>query len=417
MPATPRRVAADLVYLVASLPLTLVGFVLLVVTFAAGLVTLPIGIGVPVLAQSLVLARGLAEIERRALPGVLGHAVARPRYPPTPPDAGLVRMLTTPLRAGQSWLDLLYGLLILPVSIAATAVAAVFSATTLAAVTSPLYGWYVGSVAGEDYNDVPRMIGLPHTPIASSLFYFAVGLVLAPLLPFLVRGCALLRAQLGRILLTAVGEMQERIVDLSESRAAAVSAEAGALRRLERDIHDGPQQRLVHLAMELSRVERQMERDPDAARSTLAGAIGATRETLDELRALSRGIAPPILTDRGLAPALAALTARCPIPVTLDAQVQERFPASVESVIYFAAAEGLTNMAKHSGASEAKVVLSRTGGGLLLTMGDNGVGGAHVAKGHGLAGLADRVKAAEGGLVVDSPEGGPTTIAVEVPCA
>ncbi|MBB4929983.1 signal transduction histidine kinase [Lipingzhangella halophila] len=417
MSALLRRAGADLVYLLSSFPIALIGFVLLVPTFAAGVGTLPIGIGIAVLALSLLIARGFAEVERRSLPAVLGHPVARPHYPRTPQDAGVLRRLTTPLRAGQSWLDLLYGVLILPVSVITFAVSVAFSGAALLAITRPLYGWIIRRAVGEDYTDLPRLLGLPNTNLADSLFYLAIGLVLALLLPFVLRGCALLRAQLGRVLLTSVGEMQERIADLSESRAAAVSAEAGALRRLERDIHDGPQQRLVHLAMELSRVKRQMERDPDAARDTLTSAIGDTRETLDELRALSRGIAPPVLTDRGLAPALAALAARCPVPVTVDTQVEERFPAAVESTIYFVAAECLTNMAKHSTASAAKVVLSRTRNGLLLTLGDNGVGGAHLAKGHGLAGLADRVKAVEGELVVDSPEGGPTVVAVEVPCA
>ncbi|RNL85484.1 sensor histidine kinase [Halostreptopolyspora alba] len=418
MPALLRRSLADLGYLVSSFLLSVIGFALLVPTFAAGLGTLPVGIGIAVLALCLLIARGFAEIERRSLPAVLGHPVARPHYPRPPRDAGFLRRLTAPLRAGQSWLDLLYGILIFPVSVLTFAVASTFSAATLAALTFPLYGWIIRRAVGEEnYNDLPDLLDLPNTHLVSSLFSLTAGLVLALLLPLLVRGCALLRAQLGRVMLTAVGEMQERIADLSESRAAAVSAEAGALRRLERDIHDGPQQRLVHLAMELSRVDRQMERDPDAARGTLTNAISATRETLEELRALSRGIAPPVLTDRGLAPALAALTARCPIPVTLDTRVQERFPASVESTIYFAAAECLTNVAKHSGANAAKMVLSRTRHGLLLTLGDNGVGGAHLARDHGLAGLADRVKAAEGELVVDSPEGGPTVVAVEVPCA
>lgn len=417
MSALLRRALVDLGYLVSSFLLSVIGFALLVPTFAAGLGTLPVGIGVAILALSLLIARGFAEVERRSLPAVLGHSVARPHYPRSPQDAGFFRRLTAPLRAGQSWLDLLHGVLIFPVSVATTVVALVFSVATLGALTFPIYGWIIRrAVDSENYTDLPDILGLPNTHTAASLFYLAFGVVLALLLPFLLRACVLLRAQLGRLLLTTVGEMQERIADLSESRAAAVSAEAGALRRLERDIHDGPQQRLVHLAMELSRVERQMERDPDAARGTLTNAISTTRETLDELRALSRGIAPPVLTDRGLAPALATLVARCPIPVTLDTQVQQRFSAAVESTVYFVAAECLTNMAKHSGANAAKMVLSRSRRGLLLTLGDNGVGGAHLAKGHGLAGLADRVKAAEGELFVDSPEGGPTVVAVEVPC-
>jgi signal transduction histidine kinase len=217
-------------------------------------------------------------------------------------------------------------------------------------------------------------------------------------------------------MLTGVAELHERIDDLAQGRAAAVSAEANALRRLERDIHDGPQQRLVSLAMDLSRAQRQLKRDPQAVEEMLSQAITSTRETLDELRALSRGIAPPILTDRGLAPALAALAGRCTIPVELDIQITGRFAAAIENTVYFVVAESLTNVAKHSHANVCTVTLSKAGGVLMLTIGDDGVGGAHTAKGHGLSGLADRLKAVDGTLAVDSPLGGPTVIVAEVPC-
>jgi signal transduction histidine kinase len=231
-----------------------------------------------------------------------------------------------------------------------------------------------------------------------------------------VRLVVLLRASIGRALLTPLAQMQERIDDLTEGRAAAVSAEATALRKIERDIHDGPQQRLVHLAMELSRAKRQMANDPEAAETTLTQAITQTRETLDELRTLSRGIAPPILTDRGLAPALAALASRCTVPVQLDVRTEERFPAAVENTIYFVAAESLANAAKHSQAQLCTISLHRVGDKLTLIVGDDGVGGAHVAKGHGLSGLADRLRAVDGELAVQSPPGGPTVIGAEVPC-
>jgi signal transduction histidine kinase len=412
------RMSGNLIYLIAAFPLAVIAFPLLVATFAAGLGTSVIGLGLLILALCLTIARGFAEIERRALPAVLGHPVAHPRYPRAAEGAGVLRRLGTPLRGGQGWLDLLWGILILPVTAITTVVAVVFSLATLASLTFPLYGWIIRRAVGpENYSDWPVLLGLPDTHAFSSVVYFSAGVLLALMLPFVVRGCAQVRAQLGRVLLTSVGEMQERIENLSESRAAAVSAEAGALRKLERDIHDGPQQRLVHLAMELSRAQRQMERDPDQARATLQDAIGETRETLDELRALSRGIAPPILADRGLGPALEALAARSPVPVSVDVAVQGRYPAAVENTVYFVAAESLTNIAKHSGADTAKLMLTGGRASLLLTIGDNGRGGAHLAKGHGLSGLADRVKAAEGELVVDSPDGGPTVIAVEVPCA
>ena len=242
-------------------------------------------------------------------------------------------------------------------------------------------------------------------------------------LPFVVRACALLEAYLGRALLTGVAELRDQVAGLTQDRAtaraqtaAAVSAEATALRRLERDIHDGPQQRLVRLAVDLGRAKQQLDADPDAARRTVDEAIAQTREALDELRTLSRGIAPPILTDRGLAAAAAALAARATVPVSLDIPelrtAAGRWPSRPPTSPI---AEALINIAKHSGASQAVVSVHRYGDRLSVTVTDNGQGGAHVAKGHGLAGLSDRLHAAGGELWVSSPPGGPTSIRAELP--
>jgi signal transduction histidine kinase len=249
------------------------------------------------------------------------------------------------------------------------------------------------------------------------LFNVGIGVIALLTLPLVLRGAAGLRAGFSRVLLTGLAQLQGRIEDLTESRAAAVSAEAIALRRLERDIHDGPQQRLVRLAMDLSRAQRQLDKDPSGARQTLTEAVSQTRETLDELRALSRGIAPPVLADRGLGSALAALASRATIPVELEVDLTDRLPDAIENTIYFVAAEALTNIAKHSGAASARITVRRQNGSVYLVAEDDGVGGAHVAKGHGLAGLADRVRAVEGQFAVDSPVGGPTIVVAEVPCA
>jgi signal transduction histidine kinase len=233
----------------------------------------------------------------------------------------------------------------------------------------------------------------------------------------MVRLAALTSAQFSRALLSGLADVQHRISDLSEQRDSAVSAEATALRRLERDIHDGPQQRLVRLAMDLGRARQQLDTDPGAARTTIEEALGQTRETLDELRALSRGIAPPILVDRGLPAALQALAARGVVPVRLSVDAAlGRLPAVIESTAYFVVAEALANVAKHSRASACGVEVGRSGGRLVVRVLDDGTGGAHVAKGHGLAGLTDRVRAAGGTLAVLSPAGGPTEIRAELPC-
>ncbi|MEO3888685.1 sensor domain-containing protein [Nonomuraea sp. B5E05] len=409
-----RRVLLDTRYTLVGFPTTVIGFVLMVAGFAAGTGTLVVWLGVPLLAGTLLMARGFADAERGWLSDVLKRPPVRPRYKPAPPGAGWFRRLVNPLTSGQSWLDLLHGIISLPFAIVAFVLTVVFWAIPLAGLTWPLYGIITMRIPGN--TELPELLGLGDGYVVNAAFHVGIGLVFAVLLPFMVRGAALLRAGLGRALLTGVAELHERIDDLAEGRAAAVSAEANALRKLERDIHDGPQQRLVSLAMELSRAQRQMAKDPEAAQVTLKSAIGATRETLDELRALSRGIAPPVLSDRGLAPALAALAGRCTIPVDLDVQTVERYQASVENAVYFVCAEALTNVAKHSRATVCTVQLVRIGDGLMLTIGDDGVGGASIAKGHGLAGLADRLRAVDGELSIQSPDGGPTTIVAEVPC-
>ncbi|GAA3171749.1 sensor histidine kinase [Nonomuraea roseoviolacea] len=411
-----RRVLLDTRYTLVGFPTTVIGFAILVSGFAAGLGTAVVWIGVPILAGVLMIARGFADAERGWLSDVLRRPPVRPRYKPAPEGAGRFRRLINPITSGQSWLDLLHGILNLPMAVISFVITVVFWALPILGLTYPIYGVVTSRIPGGD-QELPELLGLGSGYGVNVVFNVSLGLLGLLILPVMVRGAALIRAGMGRALLTGVAELQERIDDLAEGRAAAVSAEANALRKLERDIHDGPQQRLVSLAMELSRAQRQMARDPEAAQATISSAITATRETLDELRALSRGIAPPILSDRGLAPALAALASRCTVPVELDVQVVGRFQAAVENAIYFVVAETMTNVAKHSRATVCTVQLTRTGNVLMLTIGDDGVGGAHVAKGHGLAGLADRLRAVDGEFTVSSPDGGPTVIVAEVPCA
>jgi signal transduction histidine kinase len=410
-----RRVLLDTRYTLVGFPTAVIAFVLLVAGMAAGVGTTIVWIGVPLLAGTLMIARGFADAERGWLSDVLKRPPVRPRYKPAPAGAGRFRRLVNPMTSGQSWLDLLHGIINFPLAIVSFVLTVVFWALPIAGLTYPLYGLITSRIP--DNVELPELLGIGQGYWVNSIFYVVLGLIGLLIMPIMTRGSALLRSGIGRALLTGVAELQERIDDLAEGRAAAVSAEANALRKLERDIHDGPQQRLVSLAMELSRAQRQMSKDPDAAQATISSAITATRETLDELRALSRGIAPPILSDRGLAPALAALAGRCTIPVDLDVQTVQRYQAAVENAIYFVVAETLTNVAKHSRATICTIQLIRIGDILMLTIGDDGVGGAHVAKGHGLAGLADRLRAVDGELAVQSPDGGPTVIVAEVPCA
>jgi signal transduction histidine kinase len=255
-------------------------------------------------------------------------------------------------------------------------------------------------------------------------FGTTLGLLFLLTLPLVTRACAAVQARLGQALLSDASALHRRISGLERERdaaraqtAAAVTAEAAALRRLERDIHDGPQQRLVRLAMDLGRAQRHLGSRPEAVREALADAVTQTQEALDELRALSRGIAPPILVDRGLREALVSLAARSAIPVELDAGPLDRRPdAAVETAACFVIAEALTNVAKHSHARQCVIGLRHGEGTLRVWVADDGVGGAALDKGHGLWGLADRLHAAGGRLRLTSPRGGPTTITAELPC-
>jgi signal transduction histidine kinase len=211
------------------------------------------------------------------------------------------------------------------------------------------------------------------------------------------------------------GMRDRRIEKLRESREAAVSVQESELRRIERDLHDGAQARLVALGMSLGMAEEKLQSDPEAARLLLAEARGDARDALEELRDLARGIRPPILTDRGLGAAIEALGARSPVPVTVSVDVSERPPDAVETAAYFVVAEALANAIKHASATRIDVTVTRSNGMLAAVVRDDGQGGAD-GRGSGLAGLEQRVRALDGTLRVDSPPGGPTTVSAELPC-
>jgi signal transduction histidine kinase len=209
-----------------------------------------------------------------------------------------------------------------------------------------------------------------------------------------------------------------RVQQLTESRAETVDTQAAEVRRIERDLHDGAQARLVAIGMTLGLAEEQMARDPEAARALLAEARGTAGDALAELRHLVRGIHPPVLADRGLLEAVHALAQAVAVPVQVSAtKVPDRLPAPVESAAYFAVAEGITNAIKHSSAETVSVDLRHEHGVLTITVTDDGVGGADPAQGSGLRGIAGRLAAFDGTLAVMSPPGGPTTVTMVLPCA
>ena len=422
-PAPParllRRLGIDTQYVLVGFPMGIIAVVLCMTLFWLGVGTTIIWIGLPILMATMYLARGLAAVERARIGPVFGRRLQHPYYKKAT-GGGVFRKMLTPLSDGQSWFDLLHGMFRFIPSTIAFAFVVTWWAGALGSLSWGLWGWSLPN--GTDETDLPDLLGFDDSYGTKVVFYLAVGIFFAGTLYWVVRGAALLEAYFARGLLCGVNDLRRQVAAANEARevaqlqkAAAVSAEATALRKLERDIHDGPQQRLVRLAMDLGRAEQQFATDPEAARATVAEALSQTRETLDELRALSRGIAPPILVDRGLQAALTALAGRCTIPVDLDAPRFERLEPAIESTAYFVVAEALTNVAKHSNASEVQVSVQRIATGLLVTVADDGVGGASLAKGHGLAGLDDRVRAAGGVLAVDSPAGRGTVLTAALP--
>ena len=212
---------------------------------------------------------------------------------------------------------------------------------------------------------------------------------------------------------SALVEQMER---LETSRSAAVDSAEAERRRIERDLHDGAQQRLVALAATLGDAQQRFDTDPEAAREMVGDAHEEAKAALKEIRDLVRGINPFILQDRGLDAALSAVVARSPVPVELDVRLADRPPAAVESAAYFVVAEALTNVARHADATRAHVAVARSGNRVVVEVRDDGRGGADASAGTGLQGLRDRVGALGGTMYVFSPVGGPTTIMVELPC-
>jgi signal transduction histidine kinase len=403
-------------YLLGGLPLAIVAFVVAIPGFAAGVSTLVVWLGLPILAGTLRACRGMAGVERRGTEWATGKPLP-PHHYREPRGRGIGRLFSM-LADPQSWRDLLHAVVAFPVRLVLFVLAV---------------SWTVGGLGGLLY--VTWQWALPDNDEGGGLFWLitgiegrlgeiavntVIGAIMVATSPLVVRGLVATRAGLARGLLTnQTAALRARATQLETSRRAAVQAEAQTLRRLERDIHDGPQQRLVRLNMDLEAVARRLDDDPEKARPLVTEALEQSREALTELRALSRGIAPPILADRGLGAALAAAAARSPVQVSLDVALPEgrRLAAAVENTAYFVVTEALTNVAKHANATLCTVVVSADAERVLVQVRDDGRGGAHLGKGHGLAGLADRLATVEGALDVVSPPGGPTVLTAEIPLA
>ena len=410
-----RQLGRDAAFLLLSGPLSLLAFYLLVPLTALGVVTTIIWVGLLLLIIDLSIAGGFANIARLAVARVDGREPVPGGYLEPEPGASARRRLFRRLRDPQRWMDLLWAVIYFPVSLITWIISVVWLALAVAGLLAPIADITLDLVldpAVGQRQGLAHLLGLQPELFWDIGFNLTCGIVFSLTAPAVLRGLAAMQTGLIRAMLSWRSEVSR----LQTSRAAVQRAEADTRRRLERDIHDGPQQRLVRLRMDLARAHRQAEKDPVAASAIIQGAMEQTQQTLDELRQLSRGIAPPVLIDRGLAAAITEAATRSSVPVTVSTELPD-LPDHVSQAAYFVVSEALANLNKHSGATAAGVDARVVDGALLVRISDNGIGGASTAKGHGLAGLVERLNGVDGRLFITSPTGGPTTLEARIPCA
>jgi signal transduction histidine kinase len=394
-------------FMILSFGLGLFWFCLLVPMIATGLGTLVILIGLPILALSLVAWVAGARVERWRVKAFFGDAIADP-YRPLP-EGSLWAKFKTRIGDAATWKDLAYLILLFPIGVAEFVITVVLLAMTFSSLAMPAYYWVL------DDDDGPGRT-IDTMPEALAVCFLGVILFLLTTVVLIGMGrahVALARGLLGR---NREQELEERVSTLTESRSRVIDAVAEERRRIERDLHDGAQQRLVALAMDLGMAKQKLDVDPAAARALVDEAHDQAKRALSEMRDLVRGIHPAVLTDRGLDAAISALAGRSPVPVSVEVDLPRRLPEAIETNAYFVVAEALSNIAKHSRAMRARVIVRCEDGTLVIEVADDGVGGVNPRKGTDLSGLRDRMQALDGKLLISSPVGGPTWIRAELPC-
>lgn len=403
-----RRTLGDLRFVVTTFFVALPAFIVCTTLFAFGAATTPIIVGLVLLTICLQTAGGFSRVHRNLLAS-RGIEIAQTIYPArTEGLRSRFRRLTHP----QSWRELLHVLLVFIIGTVTFPIAIVWCAAGPGVILYAIFGIWIHNID----DGLSWLLGLPGRA-AQMVVYLLLSMIVMAAAPYVLRGLVLAHAGIARALLDdEASRLREQVSQLATSRAAAGEAEAHTLRRLERDLHDGPQQRLVRLGMDISAAERRIGTDPDQARAMLRSALAQSQEALAEIRTLSRGIAPPILSEQGLRAAITALAARSTVPTTIDV---DEVPLSdaAQNAAYFVTAEALANMAKHARASYCSIELRRAGAIAVITVTDDGVGGASTAKGHGLAGLSERLRGVDGTLAVHSPAGGPTHLTATIPLA
>lgn len=428
-----RGVPRELGFLLLTMPIAIFGLSVLVSLFSTGVGTVVIYVGFFVLVATFYTARGFGVVELTRLDWAGRPRIPRPVWEPADKPRTFWRIVFGPWANGHYWLYLLHGMVINPiVSVVTWSITITWTSVALGGLTGWIWEPFIPNGDRDFFLSrtiVDAVYGIHSTfdPVTGDrILYFVLGAAFAATLPFVTRALTLAHHAVARGLLGAWPSeaLQREVADLSASRGAAVAAEDQSLRRLERDLHDGPQQRLIRLQMDIASAERKLADDPEAAAALLAEARKQAGDTLEELRALSRGFAPPILEDRGLLAAVESLASRSTVPISVESSLEpgERLSPEVERNAYYVLAELAANLAKHSGATAARLVLDRTADAtgapwLAVWLTDNGHGGAAIVQGHGLSGLVERVHGLRGELVVDSPVGGPSVVGARIPLA
>ncbi|WP_059013609.1 sensor histidine kinase [Streptomyces specialis] len=417
MPFTARFWREGL-YGLLNLPMALIGFVFAVTGLSVSGGLLVTFVGLPLMAVVLLGLRLFGRLERSRARLLLRHEVAEPEpLRLREGRRGPLAWTGALLRSDVSWRSAAYALLHLPWGVFTFSVVTALWAAGWSMLTYPLWFWTIPA-----YTDEPG-VGINtdgegggwiwNGPLEVLMATVLGMLVLVAAVP-LFRGMAAVDRALVSGLL-GPSAAATRVRQLESDRSVVVDASAADLRRIERDLHDGAQARLVALAMDLGLAKEKLTEDPETAARMVEEAHGEVKLALQELRDLARGIHPAILTDRGLGPALSAVASRCTVPVVVEAELDSRPAEAIEGIAYYTASELLQNVSKHSAARRAQVDVWRAGDRLMLQVTDDGRGGADATAGSGLAGLAERLAAVDGLLAIASPTGGPTTVTAALP--
>ncbi|MER5813502.1 sensor domain-containing protein [Streptomyces sp. NPDC002033] len=419
------RTWRELGFVLTGLPLSTLYFSLAVTGVALGAGLLVTFIGVPVLAGVLLLCRGFGHLERGRARALLGVALADP----APVRAGgrggagggagksgALASMGALLKSGSAWRHVLYSVIHFPWAVFSFCLALTLWAYGWSSLLYPLWFWVFPAFTNQpglqlfQNDDYSFYLDSPVAIAATCL----AGLLITLATPWVVRALTgvdrvLIGGLLGR------SRLDDRVRELESDRGVVVDTAAADLRRIERDLHDGAQARLVALAMDLGLAKEKLTEDPQGAAAMVDAAHGEVKVALQELRDLARGIHPAVLTDRGLDAALSSVASRCAVPVKVAVDLPGRPVAAIEGIAYFVVSELLQNVSKHAGARGAGVDVWKSGGRLLLQVSDDGRGGADPRGGSGLAGLAERLDAVDGVLLVDSEEGRGTVVTAELP--